>query len=1324
MVFNNSILLGAAGQGGAVAPFDSSLVGNSIWLEGKETSGDAMTRTWGTESNQDRWIWATWYQPLRVIDAVANRNNIFASGNASGGFYLRHNSTASTFNIFHRDNAGTEGAINTTESYRDLSSWIHVLVDYDSANANAENRISLYINGVRTGVNSGNRPGQNNHLNTNVSGQTARIGQDLSTTPNYHVQGYLAQTIFLDNKSIANGDLAITDFLDTFTFGTNGSQIVPKSNTDIIALASAAGNNSFCLDYSDSSNIVNDASSKGNNFTPTGGGSPTITSANQTIHTPSLQFPVLNALNGDATLVSSLSFGNRLAVGVSDWDSVFATKSMGSSGKYYYEVRMHTETASNGFIAGIHEENTTSKNWASFIGNTTSTYGLGYSLYTTGTAGFYTNGSVTAISGYTSALAAGDIVMMAVDLDNNKLYWGVNGTFFNSGDPANGTGASTTIQADTEYVFGLSPSATEDYFVNFGQDSTFGGATTAGGNTDANGVGNFKYTVPTGFQCLASSSLTAPDFQGIDYFDATLYEGNGTGQRVGDFVPFTDSYAVTNSVMFEDGDSRSLTLNSSATRTSATVAAFSLWTKRGNLGINARPLTVQVDGNNYFGIYYNTSDQLDFTINNGGATILQRITTRVFKDNSAWHNIVVIINQGESTQADRVKVFYDGVQIPNDSTGFGTNTCTLDGSSALNFLDSASAVHDVGGGSSTGFTQPYDGYVSEVAFLDGADSGAKLNGSDFGQVDTSTNRWVPKDIGSYNFGNTGYYLEFKVAPGTSNGAGTDTSGESNNFTSNGSWATTDQFTDTPSKNYPIVSTDTFGSATPTVTEGRLKVTGADNGGNPITMQPTSGKWYFEVELDTANAFYPGLVTAAGLAYTGAAPWSGQSFGFFYFTTNPNGAVGNAGTVVNGYNASGAMSSGDRLGIAWDVDNNLIYFGSASSGSTTFFSSGNPAAGTGAAPFDLPNERLYFVATHGGTDVSTYHFISSGWEGAAPTGFSELNQDNLDDTASKITAWAWIKNRDRAYPNAEDYVLVDRVRGIFKVIPSNETDAETTEPNTVQRFFQRGVQVGSETNVNRSGDSHVLWQWLLGDSATTGSTTSPAGSLASTSIVADAGHFAVISYTGNATSGATIGHGMSAAPEMLWVKERDNANGFIVSSTVIGFDKILRLDTTDDETGDAGAFNSTAPSATLITLGSNNGTNRSSGKMICYAFRSVPGVCKIGSYIGNGSTNGPYISTGFKPRWVIYRVIDSGTNAYSWTVVDTARSPINGPNSMVLHPNLDSADSSGSGNVIDIFSDGWKRRDSHASVNQSGKEYIYMAMADIGGNGTLPPIYGR
>ena len=190
----------------------------------------------------------------------------------------------------------------------------------------------------------------------------------------------------LVGQSIQNGDVAVTDFLDAFTFGTNGSQFTPKSDADIAALASTAGGNSFCLDFADSADLGNDISSNNNDFTPT-----SMAAANQTTHTPSLQFPVLNALNGDATLVSSLGYGNRLAVGVSSWDSVFATRSMGRSGKYYYEVRMHTETSANGFPAGIHEESTTSKNWANYIGNSTATYGLGYALYSA-TNGFYTNG--------------------------------------------------------------------------------------------------------------------------------------------------------------------------------------------------------------------------------------------------------------------------------------------------------------------------------------------------------------------------------------------------------------------------------------------------------------------------------------------------------------------------------------------------------------------------------------------------------------------------------------------------------------------------------------------------------------------------------------------------------------------------------------------------------------------------------------------------------------------------------------------------------------------------------------------------------------------
>jgi hypothetical protein len=127
--------------------------------------------------------------------------------------------------------------------------------------------------------------------------------------------------------------------------------------------------------------------------------------------------------------------------------------------------------------------------------------------------------------------------MMAVDLDNNKLWYGENGTFYTNssgaGNPATGANPSIALQADTEYVFGTSPSSSEDYFVNFGADSTFGGAVSAGSNADANGFGDFKHAPPSGYLCLCSANLTAPEFQGADHFNAVVYEGSGSEQTIG-----------------------------------------------------------------------------------------------------------------------------------------------------------------------------------------------------------------------------------------------------------------------------------------------------------------------------------------------------------------------------------------------------------------------------------------------------------------------------------------------------------------------------------------------------------------------------------------------------------------------------------------------------------------------------------------------------------------------------------------------------------------------------------------------------------------------
>ena len=227
---HQGVIAGAAQPTGAT--FDPNLILNSIYLHGSGTSGDAMTRRSRTPGNRNRWLFGTWYQPLRSVDASGDRITIFAAGASGAGFYLTHEEEGD-IRLFHRDQDGNEGAVVTAEFYRDVTSWIHILVDYDSANANSADRLTMYVNGEKVGVNSGTRPAQNKSIMVNTEGVIERIGHDFSTTPDNHGSMYLAQTFLMDNKSIVNGDHATTDFLDTFAFGTHGSQIIPKSNDDI-----------------------------------------------------------------------------------------------------------------------------------------------------------------------------------------------------------------------------------------------------------------------------------------------------------------------------------------------------------------------------------------------------------------------------------------------------------------------------------------------------------------------------------------------------------------------------------------------------------------------------------------------------------------------------------------------------------------------------------------------------------------------------------------------------------------------------------------------------------------------------------------------------------------------------------------------------------------------------------------------------------------------------------------------------------------------------------------------------------------------------------
>ena len=1275
MVFNNNLLLGSGGQGGGAATFDPTLIGNSVWLDG---SADCLTKTFSSGAAQSRLIISTWVQRNKFSGSA-----IYAIVSSIGG------AQSSNANILQFENdvisvrlentSGTTSTIYKTSAvYRDIG-WYHVLLSVDG---NVSASMKIFVNGIEqeTSITTGSAftgsLGSFGH-----SGATTMIGKYNNTVSNfYFLPGYLTQTTMIVGQSIQNGDLSVSDFLDTFTFGTNGSQFIPKKDSDIAALATSAGGNSFCLDFANSSDLGNDISSNNNDFTPT-----SMDSSNQTVHTPSLQFPVLNFLNGDATLVGSLGYGNRLAVGVSDWDSVFATKSMGSSGKYYYEVRMHTETGSNGFIAGIHEESTTSKNWASYIGNSTSSYGLGYSLYTDNGSAIRTNGGSSTISGYSSPIASGDIVMVAVDLDNNKLYFGRNGTFFNSGDPANGTGESVAIQADTEYVFGLSTSASEDYFVNFGQDSTFGGLTTAGGNTDANGVGDFKYTVPTGFQCLASSSLTAPSYQGIDYFDTTLYEGNGQNQRVGDFVPFTDTYTVDKSAMFDDGDRRYLARTYTASdtaRSSNSQATISYWIKFCSNGANQDILTTSNSGQ---------TDRLRHYINDqsGQQSIYMTLdgpsTNRDFEipisklSEQEWTNIVYNIDVDNSTAADKIKCWVNGVEQTSTDTSYQS------ASNADYFLFD-DEEHFIGNlaPASAGYTVfCLNSYLAEMHVLDGQ----LKPPTDFGQVDTSTNRWVAKDyktnVGAY--GNRGFYMAFDNASGTGNGVGTDSSGNGFHFTesfvSGGSaWATTDQFTDTPSQNFDNLGGASSGS--PTISEGHTLATIAA-GGKQIrsNFNLNAGKWYVEVDIQaTNNSASVGLVPSRSATFANG-PGRDSNGGISYET---DGDV--FSDNVQDATAEASFAAGDVVQMAIDMDAKKVYFGK----NNTF--GGDPAAGTGGhfLPASILSDGAALITLGGysGSQAATMQInygqflvfdggsTTNGFKFTPPTGFKAVNQDNLDDTASKLTALSWIKNRDAA----DDNIWQDRVMGASGFLSTTKNtagtsgissigdggnDLLTTNQNMAQRFLQRGVQVGNDDDVNTSGESYVLWQWLLGESATTGSSiTTGSPDMATTGIVSDANHFSIVQYTGNGSAGASFAHGLGSKPEFVIIKRITGSttnSDWVTSTQGIGladnnyfflqYNLSVQTSTAQIRTGDI--------TNDLVVVGAGPAVNVNTQTHQAYCFRSVPGLCKVGLYEGNGASDGTYISMGFKPRWIMVKVVDSGVSSDgNWTIYDTARQPFN------------------------------------------------------------------
>ena len=317
-----------------------------------------------------------------------------------------------------------------------------------------------------------------------------------------------------------------------------------------------------------------------------------------------------------------------------------------------------------------------------------------------------------------------------------------------------------------------------------------------------------------------------------------------------------------------------------------------------------------------------------------------------------------------------------------------------------------------------------------------------------------------------------------------------------------------------------------------------------------------------------------------------------------------------------------------------------------------------------------------------------------------TGTGSAQSITFNESTNMTPDFIWIKRRENF-----GHRLIDSARGSSKFLSCNTTDAEGTDTAVISSFDTNGFSVGNDTSVNASGGTYVSWNWKAGTTSgitTNGSTviTPSAYSFSATS------GFSVVKYTGNGNTTTKVAHGLGAAPKWIIIKKTSaGGDNWTVYHIAAGNDTSLQLDNNGGTSGGSDRFYDVTPDTVNFTLGNHTSVNASSATYIAYCFAEKSGFSSFGKYIGNASTNGPFIHCGFKPAWFMIKRIGSG---YSWAMKDNKINP-NNPVSVEMYANDSSGDTAGS--AIDFLSNGVKIRSNSGTYNHSGISYAYMAFAE-------------
>ena len=542
-----------------------------------------------------------------------------------------------------------------------------------------------------------------------------------------------------------------------------------------------------------------------------------------------------------------------------------------------------------------------------------------------------------------------------------------------------------------------------------------------------------------------------------------------------------------------------------------------------------------------------------------------------------------------------------------------------------------------------------------------------------------------------------------------------------------------------------------------------------------TFAVSTGKWYWEAcqpADKSGNGFPVGaydlsdgkFASAQEADYPGQAISTfGTSYSIYSYGSSTRSAYRYNGAETN-FQDLGTGAAGDVWQCALDLDNGKIFFGK----NNTWDNSANPATGTnpisstitttsqgGWTPitcsYSSPGSEVY-IQNFGqdsvfGGNKSTGSANAADGNGfgdfyyAPPSGFLALCSNNLPisadidpaqtssnypsknfnivkytgtGTSQAITGLGlqpdlvWIKERGSSGHN----VLTDSTRGVTKQIEITDTEdgaqpGESTNTDGVTAFGTDGFTAGGDAEYNGSTKTYVAWCWRAG-SGTTATNTS--GTINSTVQANTAGGFSIAKYSGTG-SNATIGHGLTAAPNFFIIKDLSGNNHFNAYHSSIGATKYLELNTYSGGGTNSNRFQNTAPTSTLISIGTNTTVNGSGNDYIVYSWHNVEGYQRFGTYEGNNTdNNGPFVYLGFRPRLLVLKGIDE---SYGWYVFDSERSENNLVDDMVSwFPGGSETSEPTGARKVNFLGDGFKVMADAASINGANDTYIYMAWGDV------------